>query len=100
MENWNSANGFIFFGKNGEVATNRLEDQEISVLALHLLQNCLVFVNTLMMQSVLTEPAWATRMAAEDYRGLTPLIYAHINPYGAFDLDLARRIDFNVRSAA
>ncbi|WP_158500185.1 hypothetical protein [Sinorhizobium arboris] len=25
----------------------------------------------------------------------TPLIYAHINPYGAFDLDLARRIDFD-----
>ncbi|WP_431324658.1 Tn3 family transposase [Rhizobium sp. YTU87027] len=100
VENWNSANGFIFFGKSGEVATNRLEDQEISVLALHLLQNCLVYVNTLMMQNVLTEPAWAARMAVEDYRGLTPLIYAHINPYGAFDLDLARRIDFDARSAA
>jgi TnpA family transposase len=36
VENWNSANGFIFFGKGGEVATNRLEDQEVSVLALHL----------------------------------------------------------------
>ena len=34
VENWNSANSFIFFGKGGEVATNRLEDQELSVLAL------------------------------------------------------------------
>ena len=30
VENWNSANGFIFFGKGGEIATNRLEDQEVS----------------------------------------------------------------------
>ena len=30
VETWNSANDFIFFGKGGEVASNRLEDQEIS----------------------------------------------------------------------
>ena len=36
VENWNSANGFVFFGKGGEIATNRREDQEISVHALHL----------------------------------------------------------------
>ena len=48
VENWNSANGFIFYGKSGEVASNRLEDQELSVLSLHLLQLCLVYVNTLM----------------------------------------------------
>ena len=34
--------------KGGEVATNRLEDQKVSVLALHLLQSCLVYINTLM----------------------------------------------------
>lgn len=28
VENWNSANSFIFYGKGGEIATNRLEDQE------------------------------------------------------------------------
>ena len=100
VENWNSANGFIFFGKGGEVATNRLEDQEVSVLALHLLQSCLVYVNTLMMQRVLAEPAWSARMTREDYRGLTPLIYAHVNPYGTFDLDLEQRIDLDLRTAA
>src|SRR3546814_3451590 len=46
VENWNGAHSFIFFGKGGEITTNRLEDQELSVLALHLLQNCLVYVNT------------------------------------------------------
>ena len=44
VENWNSANGFIFYGKSGEVASNRLEDQELSVLSLHLLQLCLVYM--------------------------------------------------------
>lgn len=100
VENWNSANGFIFFGKGGEIATNRIDDQEISILALHLLQNSLVFVNTLMLQQVLAEPVWASRMAPEDWRGLTPLIYPHVSPYGTFDLDLDRRIDFERRLAA
>jgi hypothetical protein len=82
------------------VATNRLEDQEISVLALHLLQNCLIYVNTRMLQSVLSDPAWAARMTPEDHRGLTPLGYAHINPYGRSEIDLDRRLDFQHRAAA
>lgn len=94
VENWNSANGFVFFGKGGEIATNRIDEQEISVLALHLLQASLVYVNTRMLQTVLVEPKWAGRMTPEDYRGLTPLIYSHVNPYGRFDLDLNNRIDF------
>ena len=94
VENWNSANGFVFFGKGGEMASNRIDEQEVSALALHLLQASLVYVNTRMLQTVLAEPAWHGRMAPEDYRGLTPLIYAHVNPYGRFDLDLNNRIDF------
>ena len=39
MENWNSANDFILFGKGGELAANRREEQEVTMLALHLLQN-------------------------------------------------------------
>jgi DNA invertase Pin-like site-specific DNA recombinase len=34
------------------------------------------------------------RLSPEDYRGLTPLIYLHINPYGRFEVDLDKRIDF------
>lgn len=94
VENWNSANGFVFFGKGGEMATNRIDEQEVSALALHLLQASLVYVNTRMLQTVLSEPAWQGRMTPEDHRGLTPLIYAHVNPYGRFDLDLESRIDF------
>ena len=52
VENWNSANFFIFYEKGGEIATNRLDDQEVSVLSLHLLQLSLVYINTLMIQEV------------------------------------------------
>ena len=33
IENWNSANSFIFYGKSGEIATNRLDEQEVSIFA-------------------------------------------------------------------
>jgi len=92
VENWNSANSFIFYGKGGEIATNRLDDQEASVLALHLLQASLVYVNTLMVQQILEEPGWLERMTPEDLRALSPLIYHHVNPYGTFELDMAKRL--------
>lgn len=92
VENWNRANSFIFYGKSGEVASNRLEDQELSVLALHLLQSCLVYLNTLLIQRVLDDPGWRRRLKAEDRRGLTPLFYLHVNPYGRFDLDMTQRL--------
>jgi TnpA family transposase len=88
VENWNSANNFIFYGERGEFATNRVADQELAVLSLHLLQVCLVYVNTLFIQEVLTEPAWRDRMTVDDWRGLTPLIYHHVNPYGRIELDM------------
>lgn len=92
VENWNSANDFIFYGERGEFATNRVEDQELAVLSLHLLQICLVYVNTLFIQEVLAEPAWRDRMTVDDWRGLTPLIYHHVNPYGRIELDMTQRM--------
>ncbi len=92
VENWNSANDFIFYGERGEFATNRVEDQELGVLSLHLLQVCLVYVNTLFIQEVLAEPAWNDRMTVDDWRAITPLIYHHVNPYGRIELDMARRL--------
>lgn len=92
VENWNSANAFIFYGKRGEVSTNDVDAQEVAILSMHLLQSCLVYVNTLMVQEVLAEPTWFQCMTDEDWRGLTPLFYGHVNPYGKFDLDMAIRI--------
>lgn len=94
VENWNSANSFIFYGKGGEIQTNRMEDKEIAVLALHLLQNCLVLINTLMIQEVLLEQnkSLLQKLVSEDFRALTPLIYAHVNPYGTFKLNMQERL--------
>ncbi|RLJ22923.1 Tn3 transposase DDE domain-containing protein [Chryseobacterium sp. 7] len=92
VENWNSANSFIFFGKGGEVAANRLEDQELSVLSLHLVQICLVYVNTLMIQQIVSAEEWKHVLTQEDYRALSPLIYAHVNPYGVFELNMNERL--------
>ena len=60
--NRNSANNFIFFGKGVEMASNRADDLEISMLALQLLQLSLVYLNTLRIQQVLAESAWADRL--------------------------------------
>jgi TnpA family transposase len=92
IESWNSANDFIFFGKGGEMTSNRADDQEISMLSLHLLQLALVYVNTLMIQQILAESAWATWLNTHDLRGITPLLYGHVNPYGNFSLDLHSRL--------
>jgi hypothetical protein len=53
---------------------------------------CLVYINTLMIQRVLTEPDWTQRMLPDDLRALTPLIYAHVTPYGTFRLDMTQRL--------
>lgn len=92
IENWNSANGFILYGKHGDIATNDVDAQEVTILAMHLLQASLVYVNTLIVQQVLADPAWRERFTEADWRGLTPLFYRHINPYGRFDLDMSYRI--------
>jgi len=92
VENCNSTVEFIFFARNSELSSNQLVNQEISVLALHLLQVCLVYVNTLMIQQVLAEKNWLGRMREEDRRALTALIYAHVTPYGSFALDMTKRL--------
>jgi TnpA family transposase len=92
IEQWNSANDFIFFARRGEMVSNRREDHEISMLALHLLQNCMVYINTLMLQQVLTQSQWSGKMTPRDLRALTPLIWEHVNPYGRFELDMDARL--------
>ncbi len=92
IEHWNNVNDFIRFGKGGEFATNQLDEQEISMLALHLLQICLVYVNTLMIQRVLDKQNWLARLTETDRRGLTPLLFSHVNPYGSFRLDMSTRM--------
>ena len=80
--------------------TNKTEDQELSVLCLHLLQACMVYINTLIIQQILSANHWKNRLTAADYRALTPLLSMHINPYGLFPIDFNQRIEINSNEMA
>ena len=80
VENWNSANAVICYGKASELTGADREDQEVTMLALHLLQSALVLINTIFLQRVLNEPEWAGRLTEEDRRALTPLFWTHVKP--------------------
>ncbi|MFB8037851.1 Tn3 family transposase [Streptomyces sp. NPDC056004] len=83
----------LHYGKGGALTGPDKEHAETSMLALHLLQSALVHVNTLLLQQVLAEPAWAKKLSDEDRRGLTALFWSNINPYGTFRLDMDRQLD-------
>ncbi|WP_117199510.1 Tn3 family transposase [Nocardiopsis sp. TNDT3] len=92
VENSHGIHGEILYGKTGELSSNRREEQELTMLALHILQACLVYVNTLMLQEVLAEPEWENALTAEDRRGLTPLFSSNMNPYGDIRLNMGNRL--------
>lgn len=89
IEHWNSCNQFICFARRSELRTNDPVTQELIVGSLHLLQNAMVLANTLMVEKVLDEKLLG-RMNQDDLRSLTPLFTSNINPYGDFELDLAK----------
>ena len=62
------------------------------MLALHLLQISLVYINTLMIQQVLAEPTWQGRLTFTDLRALPPRKWLHVNPYGTFILPMHERL--------
>lgn len=99
VENWNSANTVLHYGKDGALTGPDKEHAETSMLALHLLQSALVHVNTLLVQQVLAEPTWASRLSDEDRRGLTALFWSNVNPYGTFRLDMSKRLDLGPAAA-
>jgi TnpA family transposase len=96
IEQWNSANGAIFYGKDAELTGADREDQETSMLALHLLQSALVLINTRLLDAVLHEPAWAQRMdTVANRRGLTALFWSNVALHGRFELDLDTHLDYD-----
>ncbi|MGW2346681.1 Tn3 family transposase [Streptomyces sp. NPDC001661] len=67
--------------------------QVVVVPCLRILQSALVYVNTLMLQDILGEPDWADLLTPADRRGLTPLFWSHVRPYGDVNLDMGARLD-------
>jgi hypothetical protein len=74
------------------ISSNNKEEQELAIVCLHLLQVCMVYINTLLIQEVLSDQNLYNKLTKEDKRAITPLIHSHINPYGLFPLDLNHRL--------
>lgn len=100
VEQWNSGNTVIFYGKDGDLTGPDREHAEVSMLALHLLQSALVHINTLLLQTVLEEPRFHDLIGEHERRALTPLFWSNINPYGRFRLDMTTRLDLAAQAAA
>jgi len=88
VERWNAANDFLCYGRQGVFATNSRAQQEITTLCLQLLQNCLMLINTILVEQTIAQHHLLKQWQADDQRALTPLFYEHVNPYGLFALDL------------
>ncbi len=58
----------------------------------NLLQIYMAYINTLLVQKILSEKEWLNKMKLEDFRGLTPLFYGHVNPYERLLLNMLERI--------
>lgn len=93
IESYNAANAILAYGDGGDIQTNRRDDQELFVLCLRILQAALVYINTLMLQDILTEPAWTQTLPPADRRGLTPMFWLHLRPYGEINLDMTTRLN-------
>jgi hypothetical protein len=96
VENWNSANKDIFYGKAGDLTGDDRETVEVSALALHLTQAAIGYLNTHMIQIILRDPRWRARLTEADRRGLSALFWTHLNLYGRFELDMGKFLDLEI----
>ncbi|MGH3843499.1 MAG: Tn3 family transposase [Pseudonocardiaceae bacterium] len=99
VENWNSANKDIFYGKAGDLTGEDKEHVEVSALALHLIQAAIGYLNTIMIQAVLRDPSWRDRLTEVDRHGLSALFWTHLNLYGRFELDMNTHLDLGSEEA-
>jgi hypothetical protein len=53
-----------------------------------------------MLQRVPAEPVWMARMMPANPWALTPLVWGHVSPWGAFDLDMKQRLDLDILAVA
>jgi TnpA family transposase len=80
VESFNGVNKIISYGQQGELTSNRADEQELSVLCLRILQAALVYNNTLLLQDVLVEPEWASILTPEDKRAVDTAVLSNIAP--------------------
>ncbi|WP_353962554.1 hypothetical protein [Streptomyces sp. NBC_00006] len=52
-----------------------------------------------MLRDILGEPEWAGLLTPADRRGLTPLFWSHVRPYGEVHLDMDARLNLTAVTA-
>ena len=82
VEHWNATNDFICYGRQGRLATNSREQREIVTLSLQLLRNCLMLINTLLLERTIERDGLWECLSEENLWALTPLFHGHIDPHG------------------
>ena len=86
----------IFYDKGLRLTRDRPRKPN-SLDARHdLLQSSLVPIDTLLVQHVLADPEWAEQLTDADLRGLTPLFWSNINPYGTFRLEMTHTLGLGI----
>ncbi|MFC0438087.1 Tn3 family transposase [Kutzneria buriramensis] len=48
----------------------------------------LTYLNTILLQRVLADPAWSRRLTEPDRHALSALFWSHVNLYRRFNLDM------------
>lgn len=66
IEAWNRVNTVIFYGKSGEFASNRRDQQQLGMLALHILQAADVTLSLNFRSLVIPNPPFLIVMSASD----------------------------------
>ncbi|ONM46241.1 Tn3 family transposase [Nocardia donostiensis] len=83
----------IYYGKIGAMASNRADEQELSVQCLRIVQASLVYVSTLMIQDLLDDPDVGDILTTPaDKCGVTPLFWEHVLPYGEVKSNMTSRL--------
>ncbi len=78
-ENWNSANT-VPHQKDGRPDRPTRSTPRHRCSPCTCSRSALVHINTPLLQQVLSEPTWASRLTGEGRRGLTALFWSNVNP--------------------
>jgi TnpA family transposase len=80
---------FLFFGEQGDLRRQDYYQQMNRISCLSLLINAVVCWNTLKMQEILDHlKEEKIEISTETLKHTTPLLHAHINPYGEYRFDV------------
>jgi hypothetical protein len=94
VEQWNSANVAIYYGKEGELTPRPGDPGDLHARPAPAPISA-GLVNTRLIDRILSEPAWAAKMTERDLRGLAPMFWGNVLLHGVFAIDLNKRLDYD-----